>query len=138
MSAGALQIPSAAPQANGATSRRGGGAGFISEFLRRSTLGRIGFVLTLFLILVALSFHRGRSAQSRGPRFCPIVSRVLLRPTRWAPTTRPRHSLSRNVLGAQYLDDGRRQCSFAAQASLGFFSVRSPDISAAGGVASST
>ncbi len=54
MSAGALQIPSAAPQANGATSRRGGGAGFISEFLRRSTLGRIGFVLTLFLILVAL------------------------------------------------------------------------------------
>ncbi len=54
MSAGALQIPSTAPQANGATSRRGGGAGFISEFLRRSALGRIGFVLTLFLVLVAL------------------------------------------------------------------------------------
>jgi peptide/nickel transport system permease protein len=50
MSVGALQIPSSgSPVAQHKQAR-----GPISEFLRRSTLGRIGFALTFFLVLVAL------------------------------------------------------------------------------------
>ncbi len=50
MSVGALQIPSGTPP----VAERKQSRGALSEFLRRSTLGRIGFALTLFLVLVAV------------------------------------------------------------------------------------